>query len=67
MANVWENIKKRATITIENSKKDKVNPWLQRTGWLPYLIGLERPNLLASIKEPGIDLAKDEEPVEAAI
>lgn len=67
MADVWENIKKRATTTIENGEKDEVNPWLQRTGWLPYLIGLERPDLLASIEEPGVDPAKDEEPVEAAI
>jgi superfamily II DNA helicase RecQ len=67
MADAWENIKKRAHTTIENGEKDEVNPWLQRTGWLPYLIGLERPDLLASIKEPGVDPAKDEEPVEAAI
>ena len=31
------------------------------------MVGLEQPNLLACTKEPNSDLAKDEEPVEAAI
>jgi hypothetical protein len=44
-----------------------VNLWLERTGWLPYLVGMERPDLLACIEEPNSDPKKDEEPVEAAI
>ncbi|OAL42729.1 hypothetical protein IQ07DRAFT_616828 [Pyrenochaeta sp. DS3sAY3a] len=40
---------------------------LDRTGWLPYLIDVKRPDLLASIEEPNVDPDKDDEPVEAAI
>jgi hypothetical protein len=36
-------------------------------GWQLYLMGLERPDLLASIKELSIDLDKNDELVEAAI
>ncbi|KAF7444172.1 hypothetical protein A1F99_122460 [Pyrenophora tritici-repentis] len=46
-------------------------PWLERTQWLPYLVGMERPDLLACIEEPVAEPdARQEqqaEPVEAAI
>jgi hypothetical protein len=29
-----------------------VNLWLERTQWLLYLVGIERPELLACIEEP---------------
>jgi hypothetical protein len=29
-----------------------VNPWIERTQWLPYLLGMERSDLLACIEEP---------------
>jgi uncharacterized C2H2 Zn-finger protein len=71
MAQAWENVKKRAQNTIQDGERDEVNPWLERTQWLPYLVGLERPDLLACIEEPVADPdpRKDEEaePVEAAI
>ncbi|KAF2741676.1 hypothetical protein M011DRAFT_497939 [Sporormia fimetaria CBS 119925] len=45
--------------------------WETRTQWLPYLVGMERPNLLACIEEPVTDpdARKDEEAetVQAAI
>jgi hypothetical protein len=48
-----------------------VNLWLERTQWLPYLVGMERPDLLACVEElvSDADPRKDEEakPVEAAI
>jgi hypothetical protein len=48
-----------------------VNLWLERTQWVLYLVGMERPNLLACVKEPVTDpdLRKEEqaELVEAAI
>jgi hypothetical protein len=48
-----------------------VNLWLERTQWLLYLVGIERPDLLACVEEPvaNADPRKDEEaePVEAAI
>jgi len=71
MAKAWENIEKRAQNTIQDGERDEVNPWLERTQWLPYLVGMERPDLLACVEEPVTDAdpRKDEEaePVEAAI
>jgi superfamily II DNA helicase RecQ len=71
MARAWESIEKRALNTIQDGERDEVNPWLERTQWLPYLVGMERPDLLACVEEPVTepDPRKDEEaePVEAAI
>jgi hypothetical protein len=47
MARAWEAIEKRAKDTIRDGERDEVNLWLQRTQWLPYLVGMERPDLLA--------------------
>ena len=52
-----------------------MNPWLERTQWLPYLVSMERPELIACIKEPVAKLDprgrhRDEQrakPVEAAM
>ncbi|KAI2479398.1 DUF3505 multi-domain protein [Pyrenophora tritici-repentis] len=71
MARAWETIEKRAQTTIQEGERDEVNPWLERTQWLPYLVGIERPDLLACIEEPVAEPdARQEqqaEPVEAAI
>jgi hypothetical protein len=71
IAKAWESIEKRAQNTIQDGERDEVNLWLERTQWLPYLVGMERPSLLACIEEPitDPDPRKDEEaePVEAAI
>jgi superfamily II DNA helicase RecQ len=67
MAEAMTNIEKRARTTIQHGERDEVNPWLDRTGWMPYLVGMEQPDLLTSIEEPNSDPKKDEEPVEAAI
>jgi RecQ family ATP-dependent DNA helicase len=75
MAKAWENIEKRAQNTIQDGERDEVNPWLERTQWLPYLVGMERPELMACIEEPVAELDPrgrhgDEqraEPVEAAM
>jgi superfamily II DNA helicase RecQ len=71
MARAWEGIEKRAQNTIQDGERDEVNPWLERTQWLPYLVGMERPVLLACVEEPVTepDPRKEEEaePVEAAI
>ncbi|KAF7564171.1 telomere-linked helicase 1, partial [Pyrenophora tritici-repentis] len=65
------DIEKRAQTTIQEGERDEVNPWLERTQWLPYLVGMERPDLLACIEEPVAEPdARQEqqaEPVEAAI
>jgi hypothetical protein len=75
MAKAWENIETRAQSTIQEGERDEVNPWLERTQWLPYLVGMERPELMACIEEPVAELDprgrhRDEqraEPVEAAM
>ena len=66
-AKTWDNVQRKARTTIQDGKRDKANPWLERTGWQPYLMGLERPNLLASIEEPSINPDKNNKLVEAAI
>ncbi|KAK4983003.1 hypothetical protein LTR50_007471 [Elasticomyces elasticus] len=63
----WADIEKKVRTTIQEGERDKVNPWLERTQWQPYLLGLERPDLLECIEEPNSDPKKDKEPVEAAI
>lgn len=71
MARAWENIEKRAQNTIQDGERDEVNPWLERTQWLPYLVGMERPDLLACVEEPITEpdprTEEEAEPVEAAI
>jgi hypothetical protein len=52
MAKAWENIEKRANKTFQEGEKDKVNPWVDRTQWLPYLVGTERADLIACVEEP---------------
>jgi hypothetical protein len=29
-----------------------VNPWVEQTQWLPYLVGMERADLMACIEKP---------------
>jgi hypothetical protein len=57
--------------TIQDGERDEVNPWLERTQWLPYLKGLQRPNLLACIEQPVADSDPrkegESEPIEAAM
>ncbi len=48
-----------------------MNPWLERTQWLLYLVGIERPDLLVCVEEPVADAdsrkGEEAELVEAAI
>jgi hypothetical protein len=71
MARVWESMGKRAQDTIQEGEKDEVNPWLERTQWMPYLVGMGRPALLACIEQPVAnpdpEQEREAEPVEAAI
>ncbi|KAK7178445.1 hypothetical protein PSPO01_15506 [Paraphaeosphaeria sporulosa] len=62
MDKAWDNVQKRAETTIQNGALDEVNPWLERTGLMPYFLGMERPELLASVEEP----KAEEEPVASA-
>jgi hypothetical protein len=51
MAKAWANVKTLAQNTIQTGEKDEVNPWVERTQWLPYLVGIERPELMACVEE----------------
>ncbi|UPX15127.1 uncharacterized protein EKO05_0005586 [Ascochyta rabiei] len=61
----------RTQNTIQEGEKDEVNLWLERTQWLPYLVGMERPELMACIEEPVAEpdprQEQQAEPVEAAM
>ncbi|KAF1828970.1 hypothetical protein BDW02DRAFT_537164, partial [Decorospora gaudefroyi] len=52
MARAWANIETRAQNTIQEGERDEVNPWLERTQWLPYLVGIEQLELIACVEEP---------------
>jgi hypothetical protein len=71
MAKVWERVEKQAVSTIQDGERNEVNPWVERTQWLPYLEGMERADLMACIKEPvgepDLRSNKEAEPVEAAL
>jgi len=41
MAKAWERVEKRAISTIQAGERDEVNPWVERTQWLPYLVGMD--------------------------
>jgi hypothetical protein len=71
MARAWENVEKRANKTIQEGERDEVNLWVERTQWLPYLVGIERADLMACIEkpvaEPDLRSENEGEPVESAI
>ncbi|OAF98497.1 uncharacterized protein CC84DRAFT_1191786 [Paraphaeosphaeria sporulosa] len=50
----WGNVQKWAKIIIQDGARNEVNPWLKRIGWMPYLVGMERPDLLASEAMDGL-------------
>jgi hypothetical protein len=71
MAKAWANVETQALNTIQAGERDEVNPWVERTQWLPYLVGMERPKLMACIEEPVAEpnprLEQQAEPVEAVM
>lgn len=57
---VWERASQhyhtiRADDTIRAGAVDEVNPWLRRTGWVPFMEGCDRKDILRSIREPVTD------------
>ena len=63
----WAQMEKASRETIAEGQRDEANPWLDRTGWAKYLKQLSRSQLLASVREPGLDPDGEREPVEAEI
>ena len=60
-AETWEMAWEAASASYEQKKKcdiirpgesDEVNPWLRRTGWVPYLTGCPQNDLLATVRKP---------------
>ena len=45
----------RADDVIRAGEVDEVNPWLRRTGWIPYLEGFGSRDVLRCIQEPVVD------------
>jgi superfamily II DNA helicase RecQ len=45
----------RSDDTIRPGETDEVNPWLRRTGWIPYLEGCDRKDILRCLREPTVD------------
>ena len=61
---VWERASQhnntiRTDDTIRPGVTDEVNPWLRRTGWVPFWEGCNGGDILRSIREPIIDEGKD--------
>ena len=54
--------KVRADDIIRSGEVDEVNPWLRRTGWIPYLEGYSSRDVLRCIQEPIVneDTTEDE-------
>ena len=67
MDKAWAEVKSQAMLTIQDGEKDEASPWLERTGWVPYLMNLDRAELLASVEQPKTDAEADNEPIETVI
>ena len=59
----WKAVQAAQERTIREGQPDEVNPWLERTGWEPYLAGLDHAPLVRCVSAPD----EEEEPVNAAI
>jgi superfamily II DNA helicase RecQ len=51
----WDLMQEEVRKKIQKGTADEVSPWLKRTGWIEYLEGCDRDDLLESIREPSID------------
>ena len=55
-------VKEKERRMIQEGEQTELNPWLERTGWLKYLTGFERPALMRlvappdSAEEPSIEM-----------
>ena len=52
-ASNWQEVLSKTHSTIQEGTADEVSPWLEKTGWLGYLAGLDRQELLTSIQRLG--------------
>jgi hypothetical protein len=59
----WTAVKNTEKRIIQEGQPDEVNPWLERTGWQPYLAGLDRGKSIQSVSAPD----EENEPVDTVI
>ncbi|KAE8555303.1 hypothetical protein EYB25_003851 [Talaromyces marneffei] len=69
---IWEQAsrqyaeyEKQAAERIQQGHIDEANPWLRRTGWVPYLHSFSSTQLLEYIDMPAMDDAVNHSPVAA--
>jgi hypothetical protein len=55
----WNAVQAAQERAIREGRPDEVNPWLERTGWEPYLAGLNHKQLVRCVTKPD----EEEEPV----
>ncbi len=63
----WELMQEEANSKIQQGEATEVTPWLKRTGWLKYLDGCDRENLLEAVRQPNVNEDDDDDPIEAAV
>ena len=59
----WNAVQAGQERTIREGRPDEFNPWLERTGWEPYLAGLDHAPLVRCVRTPD----EEDEPVNAVI
>lgn len=55
----WNAVQAAQERAIREGRPDEVNPWLERTGWEPYLAGLDHKQLVRRVTKPD----EEEDPV----
>ena len=75
-ADIWETAWEAASADYEQKKKcdvirpgesDEVNPWLRRTGWIPYLTGCPQSDLLAAVRKPDEQAERQDEVIASIV
>jgi hypothetical protein len=63
----WDEMQQESNSKIKKGETDEASPWLKRTGWIEYLEGCDREDLLRSIREPNTNEDEEDEPIEGAV
>lgn len=56
----WDLLREQVNGTIAKGEVDEANPWLKRTGWIEYLEGCERDDLLEVVQQPKVSEDDDD-------
>jgi len=60
-------MQEEANSKIQQGEATEVTPWLKRTGWLKYLDGCDREDLLEAVRQPNVNEDDDDDPIETAV